>query len=306
MVTACRRAQVEANRVSFINGDAQNLPLPGWLLRRGVDCLGIRNVVDPLAAVKEFFRILRPGGRAIILEFSIPTNPLFGGLYNFYFKQILPRHRHLDQRRQNRRVQISSAERSHLHRPPGHDGDARQGGVCGYRAVSDDVRDMRGLSGVEAAGTTIGHEFDSKKYELASAHQREWGTKLVADLQLQGHERMLDLGCGDGTITREIADLVPDGQVLGIDASKGMIATALAKERKNLRFVLMDINDLAFSAEFDVVFSNATLHWVKDHRRLYQNVANALRDGGPLRFNLAGPETATVPISSASFAKPCP
>jgi demethylmenaquinone methyltransferase/2-methoxy-6-polyprenyl-1,4-benzoquinol methylase len=52
---------------------------------------GIRNVVDPFAAVKEFFRILRPGGRVVILEFSIPTNPLFRTLYNFYFKQILPR-----------------------------------------------------------------------------------------------------------------------------------------------------------------------------------------------------------------------
>jgi trans-aconitate methyltransferase len=134
----------------------------------------------------------------------------------------------------------------------------------------------------------MGHEFDGKKYELASSHQKEWGARLVAELQLQGHERVLDLGCSNGTITTEIADQVPNGQVLGIDASKGMIAAALAKERKNLRFVLMDINDLAFVVEFDVVFSNATLHWIKDHRRLYENVGNALRDGGCIRFNFAG------------------
>jgi demethylmenaquinone methyltransferase/2-methoxy-6-polyprenyl-1,4-benzoquinol methylase len=85
------QAKVAANRVSFINGDAQSLPLPDACCDVASIAFGIRNVVDPLAAAKEFFRILRPGGRAIILEFSMPTNPLFGALYNFYFKQILPR-----------------------------------------------------------------------------------------------------------------------------------------------------------------------------------------------------------------------
>jgi demethylmenaquinone methyltransferase / 2-methoxy-6-polyprenyl-1,4-benzoquinol methylase len=77
--------------VCFVNGDAQNLPLPDGCCDVASIAFGIRNVVDPLAAAKEFFRILRPGGRVVILEFAIPTNPLFRTLYNFYFKQILPR-----------------------------------------------------------------------------------------------------------------------------------------------------------------------------------------------------------------------
>ena len=64
-----------------------------------------------------------------------------------------------------------------------------------------------------------------------------------------------------GTLTAQIAALVPGGQVIGIDASEGMIAAAQPKARQNLRFVRMDINDLSFSAEFDVAFSNAT--WMK-------------------------------------------
>ena len=132
------------------------------------------------------------------------------------------------------------------------------------------------------------HEFDGKKYEKVSTHQKEWGTNLIADLHLQGHEQVLDLGCGDGALTVQIADLVPEGKVIGIDASKGMIHAALPKVRENLEFLLMDINELDFIELFDVVLSNATLHWIKDHKRLLENVQRALRAGGRLRFNFAG------------------
>jgi trans-aconitate methyltransferase len=104
------------------------------------------------------------------------------------------------------------------------------------------------------------HEFDGKQYEKASAHQKEWGTKLIAELELQGTERILDLGCGDGALSAHIADLVPNGEVVGIDASRGMIEAARSKVRKNLRFLPMDINELNYVEQFDVVFSNATLH----------------------------------------------
>ena len=134
----------------------------------------------------------------------------------------------------------------------------------------------------------MAHEFDGKKYEQASSHQKEWGSKLIAELELKGNERVLDLGCGDGVLSAHIAELLPDGKVVGIDASQGMIDVALPKAKDNLRFVLMDIGDLDFSNEFDVVFSNATLHWVKDHRKLLRNVGRALRPCGRARFNFAG------------------
>jgi demethylmenaquinone methyltransferase / 2-methoxy-6-polyprenyl-1,4-benzoquinol methylase len=77
--------------IQWLNGDAQSLPLPDACCDVVSIAFGIRNVVDPMTAFREFHRILRPGGRVIILEFSLPTNPLLRALYNFYFKQILPR-----------------------------------------------------------------------------------------------------------------------------------------------------------------------------------------------------------------------
>jgi demethylmenaquinone methyltransferase/2-methoxy-6-polyprenyl-1,4-benzoquinol methylase len=90
-IGASSSKNVPVSSVRFIGGDAQSLPLPDGCCDVVSIAFGIRNVVDPRAAVREFFRILRPGGRVIILEFSLPTNPVFRGLYNFYFKQILPR-----------------------------------------------------------------------------------------------------------------------------------------------------------------------------------------------------------------------
>lgn len=132
------------------------------------------------------------------------------------------------------------------------------------------------------------YEFDGYKYREASSHQMEWGAKLIGELDLTGTERILDLGCGDGALTARIAALVTRGHVTGIDASAGMIDAAGNHGAANLSFVLKDINKLDYEDEFDVVFSNATLHWIKDHHALLANVHRSLRNGGVVRFNFAG------------------
>jgi demethylmenaquinone methyltransferase/2-methoxy-6-polyprenyl-1,4-benzoquinol methylase len=75
----------------FLNGDALALPLPDGAADVISIAFGIRNVADPAVAIREFHRVLRPGGRLIILEFSLPTNRLLRALYNFYFRKVLPR-----------------------------------------------------------------------------------------------------------------------------------------------------------------------------------------------------------------------
>jgi len=132
-------------------------------------------------------------------------------------------------------------------------------------------------------------EFDGEKYKQASEQQKAWGGKLIAKLQFEGREKILDLGCGDGVLTAELARFVPDGFVLGIDASESMIETAKKDNAGvNVRFEMLDINAIDFESEYDLVFSNATLHWVKDHSKLLKNVFKALRDKGAARFQFAG------------------
>lgn len=131
-------------------------------------------------------------------------------------------------------------------------------------------------------------EFDGKKYKLASKHQKEWGHDLISELSFKGNETVLDLGCGDGVLTEQLSLLVPYGKVLGIDASKNMIDTAKKINRSNLEFANININELDYKNEFDLIFSNATLHWIKDHKELLKNSYKALKIHGKILWDFGG------------------
>lgn len=88
-------------------------------------------------------------------------------------------------------------------------------------------------------------------------------------------ERILDLGCGDGVLTAELA--AAGALVVGVDSSADFIAAACAK---GLDARLMDGESLTFASEFDAVFSNAALHWMPNARAVVQGVARALKPGG--------------------------
>ncbi len=131
-------------------------------------------------------------------------------------------------------------------------------------------------------------DFDGEKYKLASNQQKAWGRALLSGLRLRGDEKILDLGCGDGTLTAELAGLVPHGFVLGIDASQSMIETACTSHAgPGLQFKLQDIDTIDFDSEFDLAFSNATLHWIKDHAMMLSSVFRSLKDRGMARFQFA-------------------
>ncbi len=90
-IAAAKPALPNAVSLDYLRGDAMDLPFEDASFDVVSIAFGIRNVTDPAKAIAEFQRVLRPGGRVLILEFTLPRNRLLRGLYNFYFRRILPR-----------------------------------------------------------------------------------------------------------------------------------------------------------------------------------------------------------------------
>ncbi len=126
-------------------------------------------------------------------------------------------------------------------------------------------------------------------YAEHSQGQERWAKDLLDLLRLQKNEGVLDIGCGDGRVTAEIAARVSPGEVVGIDSSPEMVAFASARfQLPNLRFLQADARALPFESQFDVVYSSAVLHWVKEHRPVLYGIAHSLRPGGRCLLQMGG------------------
>jgi len=136
------------------------------------------------------------------------------------------------------------------------------------------------------------YRWDAKDYERNSEAQQKWAREIIARLNLTGTENILDLGCGDGKVTVELARLVAAGSVVGVDNSRQMISLAQASypqnQCPNISFQVMDASALSFESRFDLVFSNAVLHWVNDHQPVIEGLYNSLRAGGKMLLRMGG------------------
>ena len=127
---------------------------------------------------------------------------------------------------------------------------------------------------------------------MSVTHQKEWnptgydgkhsfvwkyGEEVIELLAPAPHERILDLGCGTGHLTNRIA--ASGAAVVGLDRSPAMIESA-RKNYPELEFVEANAISLTFDAEFDAVFSNATIHWIEDQAGLAATIWRALKPGG--------------------------
>ncbi|MGD0449538.1 MAG: methyltransferase domain-containing protein [Candidatus Bathyarchaeia archaeon] len=138
----------------------------------------------------------------------------------------------------------------------------------------------------------IGYNWNAQDYSKNSQNQFQWAQELIPKLKLQGNEALLDVGCGDGKITAELARCLSNGKIIGVDSSEKMIDLAKKafpqKDYPNLCFQIIDARKLTFKSEFDVVFSNAALHWIVDQKAVLAGVQRSLKPGGRLLFQMAG------------------
>ena len=144
------------------------------------------------------------------------------------------------------------------------------------------------------------YTWNPKDYAQHSSSQEAWARELLTQIELRPDDAVLDIGCGDGRTTAAIAQLVPGGRVVGVDLSPDMVRHANTQhgESGNPCFQQADAAALPFSAEFSVVFSNATLHWVPDQRAAVQGISRALRPGGRVIAQMGGKGNVAEVISA--------
>lgn len=119
--------------------------------------------------------------------------------------------------------------------------------------------------------------WNASLYDTKHSFVSQFGGDLVQWLAPQSGEKILDLGCGTGDLANQLNQLGVD--IIGIDKSDNMIQQA-QKKYPGLTFKVQDAVNMGYTNEFDAVFSNATLHWIKTPKQALQSIYNALKPGG--------------------------
>ena len=140
------------------------------------------------------------------------------------------------------------------------------------------------------AGKDSNSNWDASTYDHISQVIESWGLEILEYRKWKGDEIVLDAGCGSGTLTKILSDLVPHGRVIGIDIDPAMIKIAKAKlaDSDNIQVIQGDISEMQLQDEFDVVFSNAVLHWIPNHRKVFDRFSKILNPDGQLLVQCGG------------------
>jgi len=135
----------------------------------------------------------------------------------------------------------------------------------------------------------MGTPWDARSYDRISGPQQEWAGDVLERLERMARDAtVLDVGCGTGRVTELLLALVPDGRVLAIDASQEMADLAGERLGGRAQVWCQDVLELELRGAVDAVVSTATLHWVRDHERLWRTLARALRGRGMLEAQCGG------------------
>jgi trans-aconitate 2-methyltransferase len=122
--------------------------------------------------------------------------------------------------------------------------------------------------------------WDPKQYHEFQAERSAPFFDLLALVEIRPNLKVVDLGCGTGELTRQLADALPNSDVTGLDSSAQMLEKAASLSGPNLHFEQGDQSQL--TGEWDLIFSNAALHWTEKHTELIAYLYERLTPGGQI------------------------
>ncbi len=135
---------------------------------------------------------------------------------------------------------------------------------------------------------SAGRDWDATTYDRVSAPQQRWAAEQLDRLDLAGDEVVLDAGCGSGKVTLELLRRVPRGRVYAVDAAPSMVTHARAAVGDRATALCQDLAELELPEPVDVVFSNATFHWIPDHDALFAALHRNMKPGARLLAQCGG------------------
>ncbi len=142
------------------------------------------------------------------------------------------------------------------------------------------------------------NEWSGSDYARNSSVQLSHAERLLNGIYLEGNEKILDIGCGDGKITALIAKRVLQGYVIGIDPSTSMLFKTEEHQSSNLSFFQNSAESFLFHEKFDHIFAIHVMHWIEDQRKALKNIYLHLKPGGAVHFILA-PSKEGLPFHKA-------
>ena len=135
-------------------------------------------------------------------------------------------------------------------------------------------------------------EWNAADYHRVSTPQAAWGRRVLARLDLDGAETVVDAGCGTGKLTFELLERLPRGRVICLDRSGNMLRVArehlVSTFPDRVHFAQADLTRVPLAECADVVFSTATFHWVLDHPALFRALHDVLKPHGRLVAQCGG------------------
>lgn len=156
-------------------------------------------------------------------------------------------------------------------------------------------------------------DWDPELYNRFRRYRAEPVEHILSRLQLTDAEKIIDLGCGSGENTLELARRSALGLAVGVDGSPAMIEAARkllesepAAIKARVSFEILNVAEFRADRAYSLIFSNATFQWIPDHRALFAACFNALRPGGTIVVQMPANETETAKMEIGRLARETP